>query len=136
MTVEFVLEKCDALVTLSNKLIPFDDPVSSKDWLKEALDRDELKSVTVTLDGEKIGLVTYCVVQHKSCLERELVIVTAAIQSKKLSFIPLLVTFAEKIAKQEDCGFIRFHTVRKGLIKQTIACGFYVSEIVLRKPLK
>ncbi len=133
MTVEFVLGKTDALATRSQELIPFDAPGAHKGWLKSAIERGGLSSTIIQVDGEEVGLMTWCVQESPDSSLKELVIMTAHAESKKLPFLPIMATVARKLAKNNTCDYIRFHTVRKGLIKQSLALGFYVSEIVMRE---
>lgn len=133
LTVEFTLGHTDDLRARTQKLIPFDGPEEVwRDWIKEGVDSGGLFSAVLKLDGEDVGLMTWSFVESPNSSIKELLISTAIAESKKIGFLPLLKTFAVKIAKQTNCDYIRFHTVRKGLVKQAIALGFYPTEIVMR----
>lgn len=134
LTIVFSTDKIDELYNETLAAIPFDSPTATgnKDWVKRMVEEGKLNQCTVSIDGIPIGLITYAVVGE---LHRELLISTACITDTSFDYLPILKTFALKIAAQNDCKFIRFHTARKGLVKKALALGFHVSEIVLRLTL-
>lgn len=132
LTVEFTLGKTDTLAARSQELIPFDAPGAHEGWLKSAIERGGLSSTVIQVDGEEVGLMTWAVIESPDSSLKELLISTAHAESKKLPFLPIMLTVARKLAANNGCDYIRFHTVRKGLVKQAISLGFYVSEIVMR----
>lgn len=134
LTVTFSTDKIDELYTEALALIPFDSPstTNNKEWLARMVREGRLDQATLALDGIPIGLITYAVVGE---LHKELLISTASISDTTFDYLPFLKTFALKIAAQNDCKFIRFHTARKGLVKKALSLGFHVSEIVLRLTL-
>lgn len=133
IAIEFTLGKTDDLVALSQAQIPFDSPDVHEGWIKQAIERGECQAVTIAVDGVPSGLLTYSVRQHPDC--RELLVVSAVMNDHRLPYLPIMQTAMRRIAVQNECKFIRFHTVRKGLVKQALALGFNVSEFVLRMPV-
>ena len=131
-TVEFSLEHIDELYTASEAAIPFDSTTNHAGWIKRCVESGRLDQCTISIDGKPIGLITYAVV---GAMFNELLISTAYIENQGFDFIPLLTTFAKKLAYQEKCKYIRFHTARKGLVKKALEQGFHVSEIVCRLTL-
>lgn len=132
LTVEFTLGHTDTLAAKTQALIPFDEPGTHAGWLKENIEAGRLNSTIIKVDGEEVGLLTWAVVEETDGSRKELLISTAIADSKKLPFLPIIKTVALKLAKEAGCDYIRFHTVRKGMVKQAIALGFYASEIVMR----
>lgn len=132
MTVEFTLGHTETLAAKTQELIPFDAPGAHKGWLKSAIERGGLNSTIIQVDGEEIGMVTWAVIESPDSSLKELLISTAIADSKKLRFLPIIKAVAVKLAKDASCDYIRFHTVRKGMVKEAISLGFYVSEIVMR----
>lgn len=131
-TVEFSTAKIDELYNETLAAIPFDSSTNWQGWLKASVETGKLDQATISIDGEPIGVVTYAVVGDQF---KELLISTAYIRPQKYDFIPILTTFAKKIAHENNCKFIRFHTARKGLVKKALEQGFHVSEIVCRLTL-
>jgi hypothetical protein len=130
--VEFSTERIDELYNESLAAIPFDSSTNWEGWLKASVEKGELEQATIKLDGVPIGLITYAFTGAKF---KELLISTAYIRPQHYDFIPLLTTFAKKLAHENNCKFIRFHTARKGLVRKAIEQGFHVSEIVCRLTL-
>ena len=130
-TVEFSTDHIDAMYDEAEKLIPFDSPNTTNNagWLKRCVEKGTLEQVTLSIDGKPVGLITYAVTGE---LFNELLISTASITDHSFDYIPLLTTFAKRLAKAEGCKYVRFHTVRKGLVKKALDQGFFVAEIVLR----
>lgn len=129
-TVDFALGNVDELVSAAESQIPFDDPTGWEDWISRSIKNGALFSATIIFNGENIGLITWCFDQHK---EREMLVASANVtKDVGLDFTELVTLFAVKIAKQSNCKFLRFHTVRKGLIKKALKIGYNVSEIVMR----
>lgn len=131
-TVEFSLERIDELYNETQAAIPFDTTTNYKDWIRRCVDRGELEQCTLSLDGVAVGLITYAFTGE---IFKELLISTAYIKDTRYDYIPLLTIFAKKLAKENNCKFIRFHTARKGLVKKALQQGFHVSEIVCRLTL-
>lgn len=129
-TLTFSLEKIDTLITEAQAAIPFDSPLVWKDWILRHIASGDLTCVTLDLDGIPIGSLTFAVTGKEI---QEMVITHAHIKDHSLGYVPLLVTFCTKLARQYKCRFIRVHTVRKGLVCQLLKHTFNVSEIVLRK---
>lgn len=132
MTIEFTLGHTETLAARSQELIPFDSPNANKDWINSALERGGLSSTVISVDGEEVGLMTWCVNTSPDSSLTELVVMTAHADSNKIRFLPILKTVALKLARDIGCDYIRFHTVRKGLIREAMALEFYPSEIVMR----
>lgn len=131
-TLEFALENIDELITEAHAAIPFDSPTAWDDWIKRGIETGYLSSIVLRLDDVPIGSLTFCVTGDAF---KELVITHAHINDSSFGYLPLLTTFATKVARLHACKFIRFHTVRKGLVKGAILQGFNVAEIVLRKAI-
>ncbi len=131
-TVEFSLGKIDDLVNEALAAIPFDSPTDWEGWQKECIEKGLLDTCIIKIDGEPQGIVTYVVTGTK---QKELLISHAYIRNQNFDFIPLLTVFAKKLAKENGCKFVRFHTARKGLVKKALEQGFHVSEIVCRLTL-
>ena len=134
LTIAFSTAKIDELYNQTLANIPFDSPETTncKDWLRKCVEQGLLQQATVSVDDIPVGLITYAVVGD---FKKELLISTAYISDKRFDYVPILITFAKKIAAFHDCQFIRFHTARKGLVKKALAHGFHVSEIVCRLTL-
>ena len=131
-TIEFSTERIDELYNESLAAIPFDSSTNWEGWLKYSVEKGELEQCTIKIDGEPIGLITYAFTGAKF---KELLISTAYIRPQHFDFIPVMTAFAKKIARENNCDFIRFHTARKGLVKRALEMGFHVSEIVCRLTL-
>ncbi len=131
-TVEFSTERIDELYNETLAAIPFDSSTNWETWLTDCVDSGKLEQCTLKLDGKPIGLITFAITGTKF---KELLISTAYIRNQNYDFIPILTTFAKKIAYANGCKFIRFHTARKGLVKKALEQGFHVSEIVCRLTL-
>lgn len=132
-TIEFSTQRIDELYNESLAAIPFDSSTNWHGWLKSSIEKGDLEQATLYFDGEAVGLITYAITGAKF---KELLISTAYIRPQGFNFIPAMTAFAEKIAKQNNCVFIRFHTARKGMVKTALQMGFHVSEIVCRKPVQ
>lgn len=128
-TLAFSLERLDESLAAAQNAIPFDNPTAFKDWIKRKLDAGELSCISLRLDDKVIGSLTYAVVGD---VKKELLLTHCHIADNSFGYCPLLKTFAVRVMELEKCDTVRFHTVRKGLIKTAIALGFHVSEIVLR----
>jgi len=100
------------------------------DELQRDLENGKLKTRLVG-NPENIALCLYAVDG------KELFI--AALKSLKTNYdIDLsLETLAEltKVAKENKCEFIRFHTFRPGLVAKALEQGFLPTEFVLRKKI-
>jgi len=131
-TIEFSTEKIDELYNEAQAAIPFDTTTNYEGWIKRCVERGELEQCTISIDGVPVGLITYAFTGETF---KELLISTAYIRNQNYDFIPLLTIFAKKLAKENNCKFIRFHTARKGLVKKALEQGFHVSEIVCRMTL-
>lgn len=131
-TIEFSTEKIDEFYNETLAAIPFDSSTNWEGWLKASVEKGELDQCVLKLDGVPIGMITYAFVGAKF---KEMLISTAYIRPQNFDFIPLLTTFARKLAIQNNCKFVRFHTARKGLVKKALQNGFHVSEIVCRLTL-
>ncbi len=132
-TVEFSIERIDELLAESQAAIPFDNPTGFADWILREVSSGNLLQVVMRIDGENVGTLTYCITGDTF---KELLITSAFIKFAPVNLLPIVDTFSTVIAKRANCKFIRFHTVRKGLIKIALKdYGYKVSEIVLRKTL-
>jgi hypothetical protein len=132
-TLVFAVGAIDELISDALKAIPFDSPQCWGDWIREGIKNGFLSSVVLYLDEKPIGSITYAISGEPP--RKELLISHAYINDTTFGYLPLLSTFASRVAKEAGCNSIRFHTVRKGLIIGALRQGFHVSEIVLRKPL-
>ncbi len=133
LAIEFTLRHTDEMLSLTAAAIPFDRPDAHAAFLKNAVDRGEIAALTIAIDGVDCGLMTCAARQFHD--GKELVIYSAYCNDQRISFLPIMKTCAIKIAIQHGCSSIRFHTVRKGLIREAMKLGFGVSEFVLRLPL-
>lgn len=132
-TVEFSIERIDELLAESQEAIPFDNPTGFSDWISREVSAGNLLQVVMRVDGLEVGTLTYCITGETF---RELLITSCFLKFSKVNLLPIVDTFSVIIAKRCNCKFIRFHTVRKGLIKIALQdYGYNISEIVLRKPL-
>lgn len=132
-TLVFAVDNIDALTCAAQAAIPFDSPLAWKDWIRRGIETGYLNSIILERDEIPIGNLTYVI---SGDVLKELVITHAYINDTAFSYLPLLTTFATKVARNCGCKFIRFHTVRKGLIKGALLQGFNVAEIVLRKSVE
>ncbi len=132
-TVEFSLERIDELLAASQNAIPFDNPTGFKDWIFREVSAGSLLQVVMRVDGMEVGTLTYCVTGDTF---REMLITSCFLECPEINLLPIVDTFSVIIAKRCNCKFIRFHTIRKGLVKLALEkYGYNVSEIVLRKPI-
>ncbi len=90
------------------------------------------KLFSIENDGTRIGYTVYHIEnfgEHKEFV---------SVATKTNSFKPLRFSIEEmlcKLAIEQGCKSIRFHTVRAGLVKVALSIGWHVSEVVLRKNL-
>lgn len=76
--------------------------------------------------GERVGYVVY------SVYGRELV-VNAAFGRARENLTAGIIGLMDGIARERGCNVIGFHTLRMGLVKKAMACGFHLSSVCLRK---
>lgn len=132
-TVEFSIERIDELLAESQDAIPFDNPTGFKDWIYREVSSGNLLQVIMRVDGMEVGTLTYCITGETFL---ELLITSCFLKFSEVNLLPIIDTFSVIIAKRCHCKFIRFHTIRKGLVKIALKdYGYNVSEIVLRKPI-
>lgn len=130
-TVTFCIERIDELLAKSQEAIPFDNPTGFKDWIFREVSAGNLLQVVVRIDGMEVGTLTYCITGE---IFRELLITSCFLKCPEINLLPIIDTFSLILAKRNTCKFIRFHTIRKGLVKSSIEkYGYNISEIVLRK---
>lgn len=134
--VEFVLRESSKLIPLAQQAIPipFDRPDLYENWIQDGVNFGAYKLSEIFLDGNLIGTITWRIEDGP---QRELVIVSTHIVKNdcEFSFVPVIELFARKIGAENGCKILRFHTLRQGLIKQTLKLGWHVSEFVMRKSI-
>lgn len=82
-------------------------------------------------DGARVGFLVYTVDAP------ELVIHAAFGPDGRARLLPDLIgpeaTVVDDLATSHACRSVRFHTTRPGLVNRALACGFRISEVVLRR---
>lgn len=64
-----------------------------------------------------------------------MIIALKAVGKTKDGFLKLVMDFSTKLAKQNNCKQLKFHTFRPGLVKASIELGFLPCEYILRKSI-
>ncbi len=108
--------------------IPFDNPHAHADYIRRAVESGDAECFGVVCGGHRIGTVFCSVAQG---FLRELVIIGAHCSSD-VPLSAMLAVCIVDLAKTRQCVSARFHTLRPGLVKQSLALGWRVSEIVMR----
>jgi hypothetical protein len=112
--------------------IPFDDPHEFRDILRRQVEDGSAKLCELTRDGEPIGMLLYRVEEYAA---RELVIIAAYSSDRSIDWSDWLAAFLENLGRGLQCGSVRFHTLRPGLVENAIRHGYRAAEIILRKVL-
>jgi hypothetical protein len=120
----------DSLDSEFEKKIPFDSPAEHRDCLRRLVESGEAQLWHLIENEKRIGFV---VTRVESDAGRELVIVSAYCNGT-VPFAREIAETAEKIAIENRCQSIRFHTVRPAAARLAAdEFGFRLTELVLRK---
>ena len=111
--------------------IPRDWPGSFEAHWTALLKDGKTKALDVTLAGERRGLVLYYI--DPASNPPEFVISGAFGLDSRADLTELVLPNLVAIAKEKCCGTVRFHTMRAGLVAKTLAAGFHVSEVIMRR---
>src|SRR5581483_1373601 len=93
--------------------LPMDNPSAWKNWLKREIDLGVLRTAEINLNGEKIGFICYEIFENQKL---ELCVVSAYCWKKGFEGSIFIEAACTKIAKDNNCSYIRFHTCRPGFI--------------------
>jgi hypothetical protein len=112
--------------------LPMDNPSAWRNWLKREIDLGLLRTAEINLNGKKVGFICYEIQQNQKL---ELCVVSGYCWEKGFNASVFLEAACTKIAKDNNCSYIRFHTRRAGFIPTMKKLGWRVSEFVMRKTI-
>ena len=130
--IEFVLRSITDDTQRIEGKIPFDNPCGFDDWISRGISDGSFSVCYLHTEGKEVGQLIYRVSHDR---ENELVIVALHTYEPIFNTLVAADIFATRLAEKLNVKHIRFHTLRAGLVKESLKLGFRVSEFVLRKDL-
>lgn len=111
--------------------IPGDDPTIHADYFAAEVRAGRAQVAELVRSGECVGVIVWRT-EGEACVE---LVIMGLIATASVNLQSEIMDVLRTLAARENARSIRFHTVRPGLIRQMTACGFRVSEAVLRLTL-
>lgn len=134
---EFILRELNNRPDIAERwehLIPFDNPTEWRDYLSRGVRSGGFELCRLEYNGEPVGLMVYKI---EAAAAREFCLVALYCGSVPgIDVLDIIENAAVRIAKEQGCISIRFHTLRPGLIVKAKKLGFRIAEIVMRKNIE